>query len=84
MELVVGIAPFSPYQIIYVVNGSDIVDRKMMSISQLAPMTKALAKQYNVQKIFVSGNDNYMEKFINNLKTEYSITCPIEIMEKEN
>ena len=84
MELVVGIAPFSPYQIIYVVNGSDIVDRKMMSISQLAPMTKALVEQYNVKKISVSGNDNYMEKFISNLKTEYSITCPIEIMEKEN
>ena len=63
MELVVGIAPFSPYQIIYVVNGSDIVDRKMMSISQLAPMTKALVEQYNVQKISISGNDNYMQLY---------------------
>lgn len=84
MELVVGLAPFSPYQIIYVVNGNDIVDRKMMSLSQLAPMTKALTEQYDVKKIYVNGNDSYINKFIGNLKTEYSITCPIEIMEKED
>ena len=75
------IQPFALSQDLYLTDDEDnIVEQKSVPMNELKLEIQKYCQENNVEKIKISGNQDYLTKMAGDLMTKYNCKCPVEII----